>query len=52
VRVRGNYEHGEPVGKWSAWDENGGEIWSRDERAPSSNKVAREEKRAPGASGN
>jgi len=44
VRVRGAYEQGEPVGKWSAWDEDGVQIWSRDERAPRAQDLARDEK--------
>jgi antitoxin component YwqK of YwqJK toxin-antitoxin module len=48
VRVRGSYEHGEPVGRWLAWDEEGVEIWSREERAPSADRMARGEKRASG----
>ncbi len=52
VRVRGSYEQGEPVGKWVAWDEDGVEIWSRDERAPRPDKVVRNEKRTARAGGN
>lgn len=41
VRVHGAYEHGEPVGTWVAWNEDGEQIWTREERAPNGNASVR-----------
>ena len=52
VRVHGAYERGDPVGTWMAWDEDGQQIWSREERAPRTEGVARGEKPAGREGGN